>query len=274
MTALQSVHRHKVTGYAPVNGLNMYYEITGVGEPLIYVPAAFAFAGITEFPELTKRWRVVQVDLQGHGRTADIDRPLSFEQHAEDIVALVRHLEIERAHFFGWSYGGLISLLIAMRHPELVDRIATYGTLFGEPRDAIRPDKLGPPVEQTPEGAAHRFAHDQYRRVAPDPGHWPVIWKKLMGITPFAFTREQLASVKSRVLVALGDNDFIRLEHALYAYSAIPDAELAVIPDATHFLLYDRPWKLEPTLVEFFSAPAERLPFGTIATGYHPGKTR
>src|SRR5579885_84693 len=269
MTTLQSCDRHRVTGYAPVNGLNMYYEITGAGEPLIYVPAAFAFAGITEFPELTKRWRVVQVDLQGHGRTADIDRPLSFEQHARDIVALVRHLGIERANFFGWRYGGLISLLIAMHHPELVDRIATYGTLFGAPSDAIRPDKLGPPVEQTPDGAAHRFARDQYRRVAPDPDHWPVIWKKLMDITLPTFTREQLASVRNRFLVALGDNDFIRLEHALYAYSAIPNAELAVIPDATHFLLYDRPWKLEPTLVEFFSAPEERLPFGTIATGYH-----
>src|SRR5437868_2513517 len=107
MSRLQSVVQRKEagvqrkeTGYAPVNGLNMYYEISGSGEPLIYIPAAFAFAGITEFPELARRWRVVQVDLQGHGRTADIDRPLSFEQHARDIVALMRHLEIERAHLF------------------------------------------------------------------------------------------------------------------------------------------------------------------------------
>jgi pimeloyl-ACP methyl ester carboxylesterase len=252
----------------------MYYEITGAGQPLVYIPAAFAFAGTTEFPELAKSWRVVQVDLQGHGRTADIDRQLSFDQHARDVAALMRHLDIERAHLFGWSYGGLIAMLIAMRHPELVDRIATYGTLFGAPQDAIRPDKLGPPVEPTPDGAAHQFARDQYKRVAPDPDHWPVIWKKVMDITPPGLAREQIASVKNRVLIALGDNDFVRLEHALYAYSAIPNAELAVIPDATHFLLYERPWKLEPTVAEFFSAPEERLPFGTIATGYHPGKAR
>lgn len=274
MSSSRSASPRKQSGYAPVNGLDMYYEITGEGEPLIYIPAAFAFSGITDFPELSKRCRVVQVDLQGHGRTADIDRPLSFEQHAQDILELMRHLGIERAHFFGWSYGGLIAMLIAMRHPERVDRVATYGSLFGAAQDAIRPDKFGPPIEPTPDGAAHRFARDHYKRVAPDPGHWPIIWKKVMDIAPCAFTREQLAAVKNRVLVALGDNDFIRLEHALYAYSAIPNAELAVIPDATHFLLFDRPWKLEPILAEFFSAPAERVPFGTIATGYQPGITR
>jgi pimeloyl-ACP methyl ester carboxylesterase len=270
----RSAATRKVSGYAPVNGLDMYYEITGEGEPLIYIPAAFAFAGMTDFPELSKRWRVVQVDLQGHGRTADIARPLSFEQHASDVVALMRHLEIGRAHLFGWSYGGLIAMLIAMRNPERVDRVATYGSLFGTAQDAIRPDKFGPPVESTPDGIAHQFAREHYKRVAPDPDHWPIIWKKLMDVVPCALTREQLASVKNRVLVALGDNDFIRLEHALHAYSTIPHAELAVIPDATHFLLYDRPWKLEPIVAEFFAAPEERLPFGTIATGYQPGRTR
>jgi pimeloyl-ACP methyl ester carboxylesterase len=214
VNTVQSIHRAKEAGYAPVNGLNMYYEMTGEGEPLIYIPAAFAFSGIIDFPELTKRSRVVQVSLQGHDRTADIDRPLSFEQHAKDIVALMRHLEIERANFFGWSYGGLISMLIAMRHPELVGRVATYGSLFGAAQDAIRPDKCGPPVEDRADGPAHQFAHDNYKRVVPDPDHWPVIWKKLVDIAPYEFTREQLASVKNRVLVALGDNDFIRLEHA------------------------------------------------------------
>lgn len=274
MSTLQSVAQRKETGYAPVNGLNMYYEISGSGEPLIYIPAAFAFAGITEFPELTKHWRVVQVDLQGHGRTADIDRPLSLEQHAKDIVALMRHLKIERAHILGWSYGGLIALLIASKHPEMVDRIVTYGSLYGPPQEAIRPDKMGAPHEDTPDGEAHRFAREHYKRVAPDPDRWPVFWKKLVGIVPQPLTPDQLASVKNRVLVAVGDNDFIRIEHALEAYRALPNAELAVIPDATHFLLYERPSKLEPIVDEFLSAPAVRLPFGTVETGYYPGQRR
>jgi pimeloyl-ACP methyl ester carboxylesterase len=264
----------KKTGYAPINDLRMYYEITGDGPPLIYIPAAFAFSGITEFPELAKRWRVIQVDLQGHGRTADIDRPLSLDQHADDIVNLMQHLGIEQANFFGWSYGGLISTLIALRYPERVGRIATYGSLFGTPQQGIRPEMFGALVDDGPDGLAHAFARDQYNRVAPDPSHWPVFWKKLINLAPEGFTHQQLESLNNRVLIALGDNDFIRLEHALDTYRAIPKAELAVIPDATHFLLYDRPWKLEPIVAEFFAAPDARLPFGTIATGFQPGKTR
>jgi pimeloyl-ACP methyl ester carboxylesterase len=217
---------------------------------------------------------VIQVDLQGHGRTADIDRPLSFDQHAKDIVALMHHLGIEQANFFGWSYGGLISTLIALRHPERVGRIATYGALFGTPQQGIRPEMFGALSDDGPDGPAHVYAREQYNRVAPDPDHWPVLWKKLMNLAPEGFTPEQLASLNNRVLIALGDNDFIRLEHALETYRAIPNAELAVIPDATHFLLYDRPWKLEPIVAEFFAAPDVRLPNGTIATGYQPGKTR
>jgi pimeloyl-ACP methyl ester carboxylesterase len=270
----QTVAQRKETGYAPVNGLNMYYEITGAGAPVIYIPAVFAFAGAAEFPELAKRFRVVQVDLQGHGRTSDIDRPLSFQQHAKDIVALMHHLEIERAHLLGWSYGGLVAMIIAMQHPELVDRVATYGSLFGPPADAIRPEMVGAPHELSPDGPDHQFQHEQYKRVAPHPDHWPVIWKKIIDLVPAGFTRDEIAAVRHRVLVALGDNDFIRLEHALCAYRSMPNAELAVIPDASHFLLYEQPWRLEPVVAQFFSAPAERLPFGTIETGYYPGQRR
>src|SRR5450432_1493642 len=89
------------TGYAPVNGLKMYYEIrgtrTGTGSPLVYIPPVFGFAGVTEFPTLAASRRVITPDLQGHGRTADIDRPLSFEQHAEDVVGLLKHLQIQKA---------------------------------------------------------------------------------------------------------------------------------------------------------------------------------
>jgi pimeloyl-ACP methyl ester carboxylesterase len=274
MNAPSPISPSRKTGYAPINGLRMYYEITGDGPPLIYIPAAFAFSGITEFPELTKTWRVIQVDLQGHGRTADIDRPLSFDQHAKDIVTLMDHLSIERANFFGWSYGGLISTLIALRHPERAGRIATFGSLFGTPQQGIRPEMIGAMAGDSPDGPAHAYARAQYDRVAPDPAHWPVFWKKLIDLAPEGFSEQQLKSLNNRVLIALGDNDFIRLEHAIEAYRTIPKAELAVIPDATHFLLYDRPWKLEPIIAEFFAAPDERLPHGTIATGYQPGKTR
>ena len=88
--------------YADVHGLKMYYEIDGTGDPLVYIPNAFGFAGLTSFPALAQGHSVISVDLQGHGRTADIpERPLSIEQYAEDVVALLTHLGIDRADFFG-----------------------------------------------------------------------------------------------------------------------------------------------------------------------------
>jgi pimeloyl-ACP methyl ester carboxylesterase len=103
--------------------------------------------------------------------------------------------------------------------------------------------------------SAWSFLGHRPRGLAARPGLDGTWRKKLVDITPYEFTREQLASVKNRVLVALGDNDFIRLEHALYAYATIPNAELAIIPDGTHFLLYDRPWEPEPIVAGFFAAP-------------------
>src|SRR5499425_3780433 len=121
----------KINGYAPVNGLNMYYEIEGTGDPLVYIPPAFGFAGRESFPELVQNHSVINVDLQGNGRTADIpERPISIEQYAEDVVGLLKYLGISKADFLGESYGGNTAAVIAARYPELVSRVATYGATF------------------------------------------------------------------------------------------------------------------------------------------------
>src|ERR1700684_3578892 len=110
----------KACGYAPVNDLTMYYEIEGTGDPLVYLPPAFGFAGLKSFPALVQSHSVVTIDLQGHGRTADIpERPLTIEQHAKDVVGLLKYLGISTADFFGESYGGAIATMIAVHHPEL-----------------------------------------------------------------------------------------------------------------------------------------------------------
>src|ERR1700757_1192274 len=112
-------------GYAPINGLNMYYEIEGTGEPLVYINPALGHAALNSFPELAARHSVIKVDLQGHGRTADIpERPLSIGQYAEDVVALLKHLGIAKADFLGQSYGGATAVMMAIRCPALVGRVA------------------------------------------------------------------------------------------------------------------------------------------------------
>src|SRR5215510_11588156 len=107
-------------GYAPVNGLKMYYEIEGTGDPLVCIPPAFGYSGVTRYPALVQSHMVITIDLQGHGRTADIpERPLSIEQCAKDVVGLLKYLGISKADFFGESYGGNAAAMVAIRYPEL-----------------------------------------------------------------------------------------------------------------------------------------------------------
>jgi len=107
-------------GYAPVNGLKMYYEVEGTGDPLVCIPPAFGYVGLKSFPALVQSHKVITVDLQGHGRTADIpERPLSIEQYAKDVVGLLKYLAMAKADLFGESYGGNTAATIAMRYDKL-----------------------------------------------------------------------------------------------------------------------------------------------------------
>ena len=106
----------RANGYARVNGLKMYYEMEGSGDPLVFIPPAFGFAGLKSFPALVESHTVITVDLQGNGRTADIpERPLSLERYAEDVVGLLKYLGIAKADLFGESYGGNTAVMIASR---------------------------------------------------------------------------------------------------------------------------------------------------------------
>ena len=111
--------------YAEVNGLNMYYEIHGTGQPLLLLPGAYmtidAMGEVV--PALAETRQVIAVELQGHGHTADIDRPLTYEQMVDDIVALLRYLVIEKADVFGFSMGGGVAFQVAIRHPEVVRKL-------------------------------------------------------------------------------------------------------------------------------------------------------
>ena len=265
----------KSCGYAPVNGLKMYYEIEGSGDPLVYIPPAFGFAGMKQFPALVERHSVITVDLQGHGRTADIpERPLTLGQHAKDVAALLKYLGIAKADFFGESYGGGIATLIAVDHPELAGRVATYGATFGPRQNAIKPEMLRMSSPPTPDSRNFQFQREHYKRVAPDPDCWPKFWAKVCGIEWNEFSDAELASIQAPVLIALGGHDFVRLEHALDTFTRIPHAELAVIPDAGHFTLFSEPEKVIPVVQRFLEEQEVKIPFATAETGYHPGETR
>jgi pimeloyl-ACP methyl ester carboxylesterase len=245
----------KVEGkYATVNGLQMYYEVHGTGKPLVLLHGAFGWA--TVYPTLAKDRQVIAVELQGHGHTADIDRPLTFEQMADDTAALLRHLKIEHADFFGYSMGGNVALALAIRHPSLVGRVAVNGSNCGKIADAYEPEAFKQ-FKSMPADFAPPVLKGPYDKVAPDPKKWPVLVAKVknMGLEFKGFARADMRSIKAPVLITQGDHDLVRLEHAVEMFRLIPNGQLAVLPGGDHFMLWTSPDKLLSPVAAFLNAP-------------------
>jgi len=262
-------------GYAPVNGLKMYYEIEGTGDPLVCIPPAFGYAGLNPYPALVQSHTVITVDLQGHGRTADIpERPLSIEQCARDVVGLLKYLGISKADFFGESYGGNTAAMIAIRYPDLVRRVVTWAATFGPPQIALNPQTTHVRHPPAADSRSIRFQRENYGKVAPDPDYWPKIFDKLASIQWEGFSNEELVSIHAPILILLGDYDFVRLEHAIETVRLIPNAELAVIPSASHFVLFSEQERVIPIVKHFLEKPEKSIPLATAETGYQRGETR
>ena len=262
------------SGYASINGLEMYYEIKGTGKPLVFLPSIFGYAGQVDFPSLQEKRSVITLDFQGWGRTLDSDRPWLIQNCAADVVALLKHLGINKADFFGYSIGGIVATYIAAHYPEVVDRVASYGAFYGTVFESSKPINLETPLSLSADAFGMTFVREGYKNIAPDPEYWPTIWEKVFFLDWNGFTPEELQSIQAPFLLALGDHDFIRLDHSVSTYELIPNADFAVIPDAGHFVVFDEPEKLMPAVEAFFDQPNEKVGFGTTATGYHPGLYR
>ncbi|MGZ4947197.1 MAG: alpha/beta fold hydrolase, partial [Halobacteriota archaeon] len=242
------------SGYASVNGLNMYYELHGTGTPLVLLHGALSEID-TSFgkvlPSFAKIRQVIAVEQQAHGHTADIDRPLSIEQMAEDTGALLRQLKVERADIFGYSMGAGIALQIGIRHSDLVRKLvlasATYnaeglhtGILAGE--EALKPEGL--------EGSAWQKA---YTKTAPNPDDWPTLIAKVKQMDKEIqdWRSEAVQSINAPTLIIIGDSDIVRPEHAVQMFRllgggvggdvvGLPRSQLAVLPGTTHVTLVER----------------------------------
>src|SRR6266571_7312300 len=172
------------SGYIPVNGLKMYYEIHGSGRPLVLLHGNLSTIG-TSFgkvlPKLSSTRRIIAVEQQGHGHTADIDRPFSIEQWAEDTIALLRHLKIEQADFFGYSSGGAVALEIALRSPALVRKLVWAGGTSYR-RDGLYPELLKASEAIKPEDLDGSPFQQKYASVAPHPENWHRLVAKIAAL--------------------------------------------------------------------------------------------
>jgi pimeloyl-ACP methyl ester carboxylesterase len=259
--------------YAEVNGLNMYYEIHGTGQPLVLLHGAYMTIDTMGevVPALAETRQVIAVELQGHGRTADIDRPLTYEQMADDIAALLRHLVIEKADVFGYSMGGGVAFQVAIRHSELVRKLVVASASYTS--DGMHPELLEMIPTITPEVFAGSPIEEAYLRTAPNPDDFPTLVAKLkqLDMEPFAWPPEDIRGIAAPTLLIIGDSDAIRLEHAVEMFrllgggvmgdlAGLPKSQLAVLPGTTHFVppgsgVLDRAdWLLSMT-GEFLDAP-------------------
>jgi pimeloyl-ACP methyl ester carboxylesterase len=237
------------SGYAPVGDLNMYYEIHGRGEPLILLHGAYMTIDMFGplLPGLAETRRVIAVEQQGHGRTADVDRPITYEQMADDTAALARHLQIDEADVVGYSLGGGVALQTAIRHPELVRKLVLASSGFAS--DGMPEEALAVFETITPELFAGTPIEEAYVRTAPNPGDFPKLVEKLtqLDTTPFSWPKEDIRAITAPTLIVLGDSDGVRLEHAVELFklrgggvmgdlAGMPASQLAVLPGTSHFV--------------------------------------
>lgn len=238
----------KNSGYAQVNGLKMYYEVHGEGRPLLLLHGSYMNIDLNYgqlIPELAKDHKVIAFEMQGHGRTADIDRDYSWEALAEDAAALLQYLKIDNADILGYSLGATVALELAIRHPQMVHKLVFISSAFKydgwiKPVRDIFPMMKPEFLEHTPLKAA-------YDRLAPDTSHWKAFVTKLakFDATPFDLGIENVKALKCPVLIIKGDNDGVDLSHTAEMYEAlgggvsgdmagIPKSQLGIIPGTSH----------------------------------------
>lgn len=247
------------TGFADINGLHLYYEIHGDGgTPVVLLHGGVMTIDLTYatlLPTLAQHHRVIAVDFQAHGRTADIDRDLTYANLASDIVGLLDHLGIERAHVIGHSMGGGTALELAVNHP---DRLLSVVPISASVRpDGVHPDLADPSTYAT----STRMPTEQdfaemaaaYKKVAPHPERFDDLPARSMtSVNGWSgWTDEQLAGIQAPMLIVVGDHDFTTAAHAAVMQELIPGSQLAILPGTTHMRASRRADLLLPILAAF-----------------------
>lgn len=264
------------TGYAPVNGLELYYEIHGQGQPLVLLHGGLGTVTMMAeaIPFLAEKRQVVAVELQGHGHTADVDRPFSYEQMADDVAALIRHLGLEKPDIAGYSLGGGVALRTAIRHPDAIRKLV----LISAPhkRTGWYPEVLAGQAAVNGELARTWTGspmYQAYASVAPTPENWPLLADKTGQLLRQDYDwSADVATMAVPTLILLGDADSVRPADAVAmfgllgggkgdgAMAGLPQSQLGILPGTTHFTILNRTDLLRPIIETFLDAPTAEQP--------------
>ncbi len=262
-----------VSGYADVNGLKMYYEVYGNGKPIVLLHGSYLTIPLNWshiIPLLAKDRKVIVTEMQGHGRTRDIAREFSYENLADDVSGLLKHLKIDKADVLGYSMGGGVAFQVAVRHPEQVRRLVVLSGVY-------KHDGWWPEVESgfstfTADQFKDTPIQKQYESLGNDPAHFQEFIKKVVSIDlkPFDWSGD-VKNIKAPIFMAIGDADGVRYEHALEMFRAKgggkmgdidgpPQSRLAIIPGTTHIGMIKRTDWLIPMITDFLDSDLNAAP--------------
>jgi len=226
--------------------VSIYYETYGAGPPVLVLHGGLgSHEGMSyQIRALAQSHFVVAPDSRGHGRSTDSDAPLSYSVMSDDMSKLLDHLRIDRVDVVGWSDGGIIGLDLAMRHPERIRRLVAISANYDVDGIPDGPDS-DPDVPRAPL---------RYKLLAPDPAHWPVIYRKAVTMwhTQPHYTLTDLGQIKASTLIMAGEFDIIKREHTAQLAKAIPGSREIIIPGATHTVPNDKPDIVNADILRFF----------------------
>jgi pimeloyl-ACP methyl ester carboxylesterase len=249
------------SGYAPVNGLRMYYEVHGEdgdARPLVLLHGGLLTIDLSfgaVLPELAAGRQVIAAELQGHGRTADIERDIDLGFMASDVAGLLDHLGVGQADVLGFSLGAGVALQLTVDYPGRVGRLIAASA--GYASDGFHPEISNPALHATstrmPTAEDFGQMREAYERVAPDPGHFEAFAAKASQAANNlkGWTAAELGGITAPTLLVFGDHDFIRLEHAVQMHELIPGSQLAVLPGTTHMGVLRRADLIVPLVAGF-----------------------
>jgi len=274
LSGVVSGQQKPATGYAPVNGLKMYYEIRGQGEPVVLLHGAFMaisnnFHWAEWIGELSKTRKVIAIEMQGHGRTADTGRDFTYDNLADDVAALLDYLKIPSADILGYSLGGGVALNCAIRHPDKVRKVVSISAVFRqngwtkEGLDAF-PNLTAEVFKGTPIEA-------DYKRLSPTPNEFPNFVKRVLSVDlkPHDFGADKLRATRAPMFFIHGDADGVRLDYIAEAFRLKGGevhgdlrprsaSRLAILPDTTHVTLMNRWQTIVPMVNDFLDAKPEK----------------
>lgn len=259
--------------YAEVNGLRMYYEVYGEGKPIVLLHGSFMNIPLNWshiIPLLAKDRKVIVAEMQGHGRTRDIPREISYEGMADDVSGMLTHLKIDSADILGYSMGGGVAFQFAVRHPEQLRRLVILSGTYAH--DGWWPDAEASFATFTPEMFEGSPIKKQYDSLGNDPDYFPEFMKKVMGIDlkKYDWTND-VKKIQAPIFMAIGDADGVRYEHALELFRAkgggkmgdmhgLPKSRLAIIPGTTHVGMMQRTDWLIPMITDFLDSDLNTAP--------------